>query len=94
MLYSNAGDLRRWQVHTLTDHVVFPFQAKVFIAGNKQGEVRGFEIQRKVNWIKKTTSAFLSWAVSGLKWCPRRWPLAVSWVEVISPWGTMAQISS
>ena len=40
-----AGDLRRWQVHTLTDHVVFSFQANVFIAGNKQGTERGFEIQ-------------------------------------------------
>ena len=48
-----AGDLRRWQVHTLTDHLVFSFQAKVFRAGNKQGVVRGFEIQGGVNWIKK-----------------------------------------
>ena len=40
-----AGDLRRWQVHTLTDHLVFSFQAKAFIAGNKQGAVRGFEGQ-------------------------------------------------
>ena len=40
-----AGDLRRWQGQTLTDHLVFSFQAKVFIAENKQGEVRGFEIQ-------------------------------------------------
>ena len=48
-----AGDLRRWRVHTLTDHLVFSLQAKVFTAGNKQGEVRGFEIQGKVNWIRK-----------------------------------------
>ena len=40
-----AGDLRRWWVHTLTDHLPFSFQAKIFIAGNKQGVVRGFEIQ-------------------------------------------------
>ena len=40
-----AGDLRRRQVHTLVDHLVFSFQAKVFIAGNKQGSVSGFEIQ-------------------------------------------------
>ena len=40
-----AGDLRRWWFHTLTDHLVFSFQAKVFIAGNKQGTVRGFEVQ-------------------------------------------------
>ena len=25
-----AGDLRRWRVHTLTDHLVFSFQATVF----------------------------------------------------------------
>ena len=48
-----AGDLRRWWVHTLTDQLLFSFQAKVFIAGNKQGVERGFEIQGKVNWIKK-----------------------------------------
>ena len=53
-----VGDLRSWQAHTLTDHLVFSFQAKVFIAGHKQGVVRGFEIQGGVNWIKKTTSAF------------------------------------
>ena len=40
-----AGDLRRWRVQTLTDHLVFSFQAKVFIAGNKRGVLRGFEIQ-------------------------------------------------
>ena len=40
-----AGDLRRWWVHTLTDHLVFSFQANAFITGNKQGAVRGFEIQ-------------------------------------------------
>ena len=40
--------LFRWPA---TDHLVFSFQAKVFIAGNKQGAMRGFEIQGKVNWI-------------------------------------------
>ena len=40
-----AGDLRRWWVHTLTGHLPFSFQAKGFIAGNKQGAVRGFEVQ-------------------------------------------------
>ena len=40
-----AGDLRRWWVHTLTDHLLFSFQANIFIAGNKQGAVRDFEIQ-------------------------------------------------
>ena len=67
------------QIHILTDHLPFSSQAKVFIAGNKQGGVRDFEIQGKVNWIKKTTSAFSPWAVSGLKLCPRRWSSAVSW---------------
>ena len=37
-----AGNLRTGRVHTLTDHLVFSFQSKVFIAGNKQGVVRGF----------------------------------------------------
>ena len=40
-----AGDLRRWQFHTRTDHFTFSFQARLFITGNKQGVVRGFEIQ-------------------------------------------------
>ena len=43
-LIQMVGGLRRWQVHTLTDHLVFSFQA-VFTAGNKQGAVKGFEIQ-------------------------------------------------
>ena len=53
-----AGDLT-WWVHTLTDHLVFSFQAKVLIAGNKQGVVRGFEIQGKVNWIRKSNFSIL-----------------------------------
>ena len=40
-----AGNLRKFRVHTLTDHLVFSFQAKVYLAGNKQGAVRGFEVQ-------------------------------------------------
>ena len=40
-----ARDLRRWWVYTLMDHLLFSFQAKVFIAGNKQGTMRGFEVQ-------------------------------------------------
>ena len=40
-----ADDLRRWWVHILTDHLVFSLQARLFIAGNKQGTVKGFEIQ-------------------------------------------------
>ena len=80
-----AGNLRRWRVHTPTDHLVFSSQAKVSIAGNKQGVVRGSEIQGKVNWIKKTTPAFSPWVWSSL---------AVSWAVVTSPWSTMAQVSS
>ena len=40
-----ASDLRRWQVHTLTDHLPISFQARLFITGNKQDVVRGFQIQ-------------------------------------------------
>ena len=40
-----AGDLRRRWVCTLTDHLTFSFQAKVFITGNEQDALRGFEIQ-------------------------------------------------
>ena len=40
-----AGDLRRWRVHTLTYHLVFSFQANIFIPGNIEDAVRGFEIQ-------------------------------------------------
>ena len=40
-----ASDLRRWWVCTLTDHLVFSFQGKVFIAGNKQGAVRGLKFR-------------------------------------------------
>ena len=54
-----AGDPRRWWVHALTDRLVFSFQAKVLIAGNKQGVVRGFEIQGKVNWIRKSNFSIL-----------------------------------
>ena len=39
------GNLRTWWVHTLTDHLTFSFQANVFITWNKQGAVRGFEVQ-------------------------------------------------
>ena len=70
-----AGDLRRWWVHTLTDHLVFSFQAKDFIAGNKQGVVRGFEIQGKVNWIRKKQLQHS---------CPGQWSLAVPQVVVFS----------
>ena len=65
-----AGDLRRWWVHTLTGHLPFSFQAKGFIAGNKQGVVRGFEIQGKVNWIRKNNFSILVLG-GGLKLCPR-----------------------
>ena len=88
-----AGDLRRWRVHTLTDYLVFSFQANVFIAGDKQDVVRGFEIQGKVHGLEKNNFSILVRG-SGLKLCPKRWSLAVSWAVVISPWSTMAQIPS
>ena len=40
-----AGELRRWWVHNLIDHLVFSFQAKGFIPGNKQGEVRALRFR-------------------------------------------------
>ena len=39
-LFQMAGDLRRWWVHSLIDHLVFSSQARLFIMGNKQGAVR------------------------------------------------------
>ena len=71
------GTLFRWQVHTLTDHLKFHFKIAFFV--RKTNCSKGFRIQGKVNWIKKTTSAFSPWAVSGLKLCPRQWSSAVSW---------------
>ena len=64
VLYSDGWLCEKMAVHTLADHLVFSFQANVFIAGDKQDVVRGFANQGKVNWIrKKTTSVFLYWAV-------------------------------
>ena len=40
-----ASDLRRWWVHTLTDHLFFSFQANVFIPGNKQGAMRALRFR-------------------------------------------------
>ena len=51
-----ASDLRRWRVHTLTDHLVFSFPAKVFTTGSKQGVVKGFEIQGKFIGLKNNFS--------------------------------------
>ena len=79
-----AGDLRRWWVHTLTDQLLFSFQAKVFIAGNKQGMGRGLKFREKLIGLKNQLQHSR----------PGRWALAVSWAVVISPWSTMAQISS
>ena len=56
-----AVDLRRWWAHTLTDHLVFSFQANIFIPGNKQGVGRAFRFRK--DWVKETAT-FLSWAVS------------------------------
>ena len=56
-----ARNLRRWQVHTLTDHLPFSFQARLFITGNKQGAVRTLRFRE--DWVKETAT-FPSWAVS------------------------------
>ena len=50
------SDLRRWKVHTLTDHLVFSVPAKVFTTGSKQGVVKGFEIQGKFIGLKNNFS--------------------------------------
>ena len=44
-LYSDGWRSEKMVGSSLTDHLVFSFQANVFIAGNKQGAVRGFEVQ-------------------------------------------------
>ena len=56
-----AGDLRRWWVHTLTDHLLFSLQANVFIAGNKHGAVRALSFKEGRG---EEAATFLSWAVS------------------------------
>ena len=61
-----AGDLRRWRVHILTDHLAFSFQARLFITGNKQGVVRTLRLRE--DWVKEAAT-FLSWAVS----CSQGW---------------------
>ena len=57
-----AGNLRRWRVHTLTDHLVFSFQGKVFIAGNKQG---GWGVLKFREDQVEETAPFLSWRLAG-----------------------------
>ena len=42
-------------------HLVFSLQAKVFVAGNKQGAVRALRFRE--DWVKEAAT-FLSWAVS------------------------------
>ena len=56
-----AGNLRRWRVHTLTDHLVFSFQGKVFIAGNKQG---GWGVLKFREDQVEETATFLSWRLA------------------------------
>ena len=55
------GTLFRWPVHTLTDHLPFSFQARLFIRGNKQGAVRALRFRE--DWVKEAAT-FLCWAVS------------------------------
>ena len=40
-----AGDLRRLWVHTLTDHLVFSFLARLFTPQKKQGAVRALRFR-------------------------------------------------
>ena len=54
-----AGELRRWQVHTLTDHLVFSFQAKVFIAGNKHGWWGVLKFREKLIGLEKNNFSIL-----------------------------------
>ena len=75
-----ASDLRRWWVHTLTDHLVFSFQARLFIMGNKQGAVRALRFGE--DWVK-AAATFLSWAVT----CSQG-----PWSSV-SPWNTKVRMS-
>ena len=58
-----AGDLRRWWIHTLTDHLVFSFQANVFIPGNKQG-AWGLWDSGRIRWKKLLFSCLGQLAVS------------------------------
>ena len=60
-----AIDLKRW-VQTLTDHLVFSFQVRHFVTGNKQGVVRALRFRE--DWVKEAAT-FLSWAVS----CSQGW---------------------
>ena len=74
-----AGDLRRQWVHTLTDHLPFSFQAKLFITGNNQGAVRALRLRE--DWVKEAAT-FLCWAVS----CSQG-----QWSSV-SPWNTKVRM--
>ena len=56
-----ASHLRRWCVHTLTDHLVSSFQARFFIMGNKHGAVRALRFRE--DWVKEFAT-FLSWEKS------------------------------
>ena len=60
-LYSDGWRSEKRWVHTLTDHLPFSFQARLFITGNKQGAVRALRF--KEDWVKEAAT-FLSWAVS------------------------------
>ena len=60
-LYSDGRRPERWWVHSLTDHLPFSFQARLFVTGNKQGAVRALKFRE--DWVKEAAT-FLPWAVS------------------------------
>ena len=62
-LYSDGWRSEKMVGSSLTDHLVFSFQANVFIAGNKQGAVRALRFRE--DWVKEAAT-FLSWAVRGV----------------------------
>ena len=50
-LYSDGWRSEKRWVHTLTDHLPFSFQARLFITGNKQGAVRALKFRE--DWVKE-----------------------------------------
>ena len=75
-----ASDLRRQQVCTITKPSYIFFPNQTFITGNKQGVVRGFEIQGE---LRERNCSIL---VLGSKLFPGA-------SGFLSPWNTMAQMS-
>ena len=85
-----ASDMRRWWVHTLTDHLVFSFQANIFIPRNKKGVVRALRFREDQ---VKETATFLSQAVScsqGQWWSVSPWNTKTGCLQ-LSPGGNLQQ---